>query len=404
MPRTPKALAFATLALLVSACSGTQAGVPAQMPAAAAGRSSSPAQVPSDPQNNFVRACPTLRPREEVLCGALIRTDASSLPIAGLTPDDLHQAYNIPKSGGAGHTIGIVDALDDPYAETDLAHYRAHFHLPPCTTANGCFRKLNQSGVAAHYPSSDVGWSHEISLDLDMASAICPACHIVLVEGTSPTFANLGKAVDTAVAKGAETVSNSYAGEEYAGYDKHYDHKGVVIVASSGDTGFGAGPLQPASFSTVVAVGGTSLFQTAGGRGWTETAWRLGGAGCSARVRKPAWQHDTGCSMRTETDVSAVADPNTGVAVYDSLSQYGTQWLTFGGTSVSSPIIAALYALAGNAAAQNGAHGIWQDGGAHLFDVTAGTDGYCTPAYLCTAGPGYDAATGWGTPNGLGAF
>jgi subtilase family serine protease len=405
MTHTAKTLAFASLALLGVACSGMQGGASAPMPAGSFGQSSSPTQLPAFTENNYVRACPTLRPREEVLCGALIRTDVKShAVVTGLTPADLHAAYNIPNTGGGGRIIGIADALDDPYAETDLARYRAHFKLPPCTTANGCFRKLNQTGVAAKYPSADVGWSHEISLDLDMASAICPACRIVLVEATSPTFENLGEAVDMAVAKGAETVSNSYDGEEFTRYDKHFDHKGVVIVAASGDTGFGAGPLQPASFSTVVAVGGTSLYQASGARAWSETAWSLGGAGCSRRVRKPAWQHDAGCSMRTETDVSAVADPDTGVAVYDSLGINGTPWQVFGGTSVSSPIVASLYALAGNAAAQDAAKGIWQDAGTHLFDVTAGNDGYCTPAYLCNAGPGYDAATGWGTPNGLAAF
>jgi Subtilase family len=392
-------LALATVAALATGCSGgTQPGLPpATAPASATARAQS---AQTNPQN-YVRACNTLGLGEEVLCDALVRTDVGSRNVVkGFTPSELRDAYGIPQQGAPGQTVGIVDAQDDPNAEFDMGRYRAHFGLPPCTTANGCFRKLNQAGIAGDYPSANANWAEEISLDLDMVSAMCPACHILLVEGTSPSFRNLGMAVDTAVAKGATVVSNSYGGVEFAATDKHYDHKGVTIVASTGDHGFAASPQQPASFGTVVAVGGTSLVRATGGRRWAETAWSDAGAGCSQLVAKPAWQHDTGCAMRMEADVSAVADPHTGVAVYDSFGSL-EPWLEFGGTSVSTPIVASLYALAGNAATQNGAKALWLGGGSHLFDVVAGNDGTCLPLYFCNASTGYDGPTGWGTPNGL---
>src|SRR5690348_11880084 len=138
--------------------------------------------------------------------------------IRGYQPCDLQAAYSLPSStGGSGETVGIVDAFDDPTAESDLATYRSTFGLPPCTTANGCFRKVNESGVQGNYPSNNTGWAQEISLDLDMASAICPNCHILLVEGTTNSFADLATSENTAVSLGANVVSNSYGGSESSG-------------------------------------------------------------------------------------------------------------------------------------------------------------------------------------------
>ncbi|GHO70528.1 peptidase S8 [Ktedonobacter sp. SOSP1-52] len=330
-----------------------------------------------------------------------VKPNASSP--SGYNPADLQSAYKLPSaSAGSGQTVAIVDAYDDPNAESDLAVYRSHFGLPACTTANGCFRKVNQTGGTS-YPRANSGWAEEISLDLDMVSAICPNCHILLVEAKSSSFANLGTAVNTAISLGANTVSNSYGGSESSGessYASYYNHPGHIITASSGDSGYGA--QVPAAYNTVVAVGGTSLSKSSNSRGWTETAWNGAGSGCSAYISKPSWQKDTGCSRRTIADVSAVADPNTGVSVYDTYGNVGG-WLVFGGTSVSSPIIASVYALAGNASTVNAASSLYSNTGS-LFDVTSGSNGSCGGSYLCTAGTGYDGPTGLGTPNGTGAF
>jgi subtilase family serine protease len=319
----------------------------------------------------------------------------------GYVPADLLSAYALP-SGGSGQTIAIVDAFDDPNAESDLAQYRAQFGLAPCTTANGCFRKVNQTGGTTP-PASDVGWAEEISLDVDMVSAICPSCNILLVEATTNSLANLGAAVDEAAALGAQAISNSYGAGETgtSSFEFHYNHPGRAITVSSGDSGFARE--FPASSPHVTAVGGTSLSRASNSRGWTETAWSGAGSGCSRIYAKPAWQLDTGCARRTIADVSAVADPATGVAVYDTFGVSGGPWFRFGGTSVSAPIIAAVYGLAGNGGSVNYGSFPYAHTGS-LFDVVGGSNGHCNPSYLCTAVTGYDGPTGLGTPNGAGAF
>jgi subtilase family serine protease len=336
-------------------------------------------------------------------CTALRRTDAGARSfgpaVSGLTPANLLSAYKL-SSGGAGKTVAIVDAQDDPNAEKDLATYRSNFGLPACTTANGCFKKVNQTGGTS-YPTGDTGWSEEISLDLDMVSAICPQCHILLVEATSASYANLGTAVNEAVKLGATAVSNSYGGGESSAetsYDSYYNHPGVAITVSSGDSGYGVE--YPAASRYVTAVGGTHLTTSSTSRGWTETAWNGAGSGCSAYEPKPSWQTDTSCSRRTVADVSAVADPATGVAVYDSYGESG--WLVFGGTSVASPIVASVYALSGNVSGVPAS--LAYSHTSSLFDVTSGSNGSCGGTYLCTAKAGYDGPTGLGTPNGTGAF
>ena len=339
----------------------------------------------------------------------------------GLAPSDIRSAYKLSTLHGNGRTVAIVDAMDDPSAEADLAVYRSHFGLPPCTTANGCFRKVNQNGAAAPLPAGDYGWAEEISLDLDMVSAACPDCHILFVEASSANLDPLGTAVNTAAARGAVAISNSYGAAEdstITGFDHYYNHPGVAVTASSGDSGFGVS--WPASSRFVTAVGGTSLTKATNARGWTETAWSGAGSGCSAFEPKPSWQHDAGCAKRTVADVSAVADPNTGVAVYDTynscghssfcdlllslgLAQGADGYIQVGGTSASSPIIASVYALAGNTTSIAYGSFPYSHTGA-LFDVTSGSNGSCGGSYLCTARPGYDGPTGLGTPNGSGAF
>ena len=354
------------------------------------------------------RVCPGAAAFGDANCHSLVRVDETGEPFAtggpsGYGPADLLAAYKLSSSGGAGQTIAIVDAFDDPKAESDLAVYRSQFGLPACTTANGCFRKINQNGGTS-YPRGNTGWAEEISLDLDMASAICPNCNILLVEATSNSFANLAAAVDQAAAQGATVISNSYGGGEYSGEvsdQEHFNHPGVAITVSSGDGGYGVE--FPAASQYVTAVGGTTLRRDGSARGFSETVWGGAGSGCSAFISKPSWQTDALCSSRTVADVSAVADPNTGVAVYDTYRLHPGGWLVFGGTSVSAPIIGGVYALAGNASSITYGSFSYSHTGS-LFDVVSGSNGSCGSTYLCTGKSGYDGPTGNGTPNGTGAF
>jgi subtilase family serine protease len=381
--------------------------------------------------NRHVCAAPTAG---SAACDALVVTGPSGLAfnakptksttIAGYHPADLQGAYALPSSSaGSGQTVAIVDAYDDPYAASDLATYRSTFGLPAaakCSTSSGrltspggpCFLKVGQSGSATSLPRSNGGWSQEISLDLDMVSAVCPNCNILLVEASSSSLTNLGTAVNEAAQLGANEISNSYGGGESSAdtsYDSsYYNHPGIAITVSSGDNGYGVE--YPAASQYVTAVGGTTLnSSTSTARGWTETAWSGAGSGCSADDPQPAWQTQNPivagvCARRGVADVSAVADPNTGVSVYDSYSYQGVKgWLVFGGTSVASPITASVYALAGNAASVTyGSYPYSHASG--LYDVTSGTNGSCGGTALCTAGAGWDGPTGLGTPDGTGAF
>jgi subtilase family serine protease len=354
--------------------------------------------------SSHARVCTAAR-AGEAACHARVLVDASGAPVAnatpaGLGPSQLRAAYQITSTGTSSTVMAIVDAFGYPTAEADLATYRSTFGLPACTTANGCFRKVDQRGGAS-FPRTDVGWDQETALDLDMASAICPSCQILLVEADTNSNANLSAAVNEAASLGAHVISNSYGGGESGttAFEAAYDHPGIAITASSGDGGFGVE--FPASSPHVTAVGGTSLRTAANARGWTETAWSGAGSGCSTVYAKPAWQTDTGCANRTVADVSAIADPNTGVAVFAPSSRNKSAFLVFGGTSVAAPLIGAVYAVNG------GAVNFGADPYAHLgalFDVTSGSNGTCSPGYLCTAGVGYDGPTGLGTPSGTSAF
>jgi subtilase family serine protease len=339
-------------------------------------------------------------------CHARVVTDAKGNPAVtpapnGYGPSDIRAAYALPSTtAGAGKVFAIVDAYDAPTAEADLGTYRSTYGLPACTTANGCFRKVNQSGGTTP-PRANGGWAQEISLDLDMASATCPNCTILLVEANSNAFTDLAAAEDTAARLGASVISNSYGGSEFAQettstYSSHFNHPGIPITVSSGDNGYGVE--FPAASQYVTAVGGTTL--TKSGSAYSERAWSGAGSGCSAYVAKPGWQTDSGCARRTVADVSAVADPNTGVAVYDSYRYRGAAgWMVFGGTSASAPIIAGTFALGGGTSPSKP----YATAGS-LHDVTSGSNGSCSVAYLCTAGTGFDGPTGLGTPNGVAAF
>ncbi|MEU6324627.1 carboxypeptidase regulatory-like domain-containing protein [Streptomyces sp. NPDC047009] len=369
------------------------------------------------PTSKFVARCFAMRVNA-VNGGKGLR--AAATPPSGLGPSDLVSAYNLPKDGGAGATIAIVDAFDDPNAASDLAVYRQQYGLP--TLNPGQFIKVNQEGLQSNYPRADSGWAGEISLDLDMVSAVAPKANIILVEANNAITPDLGASVNEAVALGAGYVSNSYgsgysstpgSGESAADLQaskEYYDHPGVAVVASSGDEEYGVS--FPASSPYVTSVGGTSLVKDPStARGWSETAWNSRGSdgrnygpgsGCSTIEPKPAFQKDTGCTNRTVADVSAVADPATGVAMYDTYGETG--WLQAGGTSASSPIIASTYADAGPVAKSTYPNSYPYAHTDTLNDVTSGSNGTCTPAYLCTAGPGYDGPTGLGTPNGTAAF
>jgi subtilase family serine protease len=322
---------------------------------------------------------------------------------AGFGASQLRSAYKISGTGSSATTIAVIEAYGYANAEADLAQYRSQFSLPQCTTANGCFKKVNQDGTQGNYPMEELGWMVETALDLDMVSAICRNCKILLVEATTSSFADIAAAVQLAADLGAHVISNSYGGDEFFGidYEYAYDYPAIAVVASTGDVGYGIGVEFPSSSSFVTAVGGTTLATASNLRGWTESAWAGSVSGCSLLSAKPSWQHDTGCDMRTVADVSAVADPNTGVAVYGPVDATTSGWIVLGGTSVAAPIIAGAYGVNGGAV-----HGS-SDPYAHLsglFDIKTGNTGFCDVFYLCNAGFGYDGPTGLGTPNGTSAF
>ncbi|GAA1365007.1 S53 family peptidase [Streptomyces beijiangensis] len=403
------AASFATALLAFAAPSGVAA--PASSP-----HGITVARACAAPTQPNVMACKALRVSSGTVHAAkteTIKPNAAAAAPSGYGPTQLQAAYGLTSaaaSNGSGATIAIVDAYNDPNAEADLAKYRTQYGLSACTTANGCFKKVSQTGSTTSLPASDAGWSEEISLDLDMASAVCPNCHILLVEAKTASMANLGTAVNEAVTLGAKYVSNSYGGSESSSdtsYDtKYFNHPGVAITVSAGDSGYGAE--YPAASKYVTSVGGTALSTSSSTRGWAETVWSTSstegtGSGCSAYDAKPTWQTDTSCTKRMISDVSAVADPATGVAVYDS---YGITagWYTFGGTSVSSPIIAAVYAISGTPSTGSYPAAFPYAHTSSLNDVTSGSNGTCTVSYYCTAKSGYDGPTGLGTPSGTAAF
>lgn len=342
-------------------------------------------------------------------CDAHVRTDASLRPMAtttfqsGFSPAQLRTAYGL--TGPASPLVAIVDAFASPNAAADLAVYRNQFGLGAVTP-----KQVNQNGGSIATVGADVGWGQEEMLDLEMVSAACPGCPILYVGANSASFNDLATAVNTAAAMGAKVISNSYGGREFTSETAlagSYNHPGVAITASSGDSGFGA--QVPAAFNTLTAVGGTSLTLNANNTRRNETVWSGAGSGCSAIIAKPSWQHDPACARRTIADVAAVADPATGVAVYDSFgSTGGANWFVFGGTSVAAPLIGGIYALSGNTSGVPASLSYTNAGS--LFDVTSGSNGRCVRgrqtagAYLCTGTVGYDGPTGNGTPVGTGAF
>ncbi|GAB3581840.1 S53 family peptidase [Calidifontibacter terrae] len=323
--------------------------------------------------------------------------------ISGKTPTDIQSAYKLAGLTSGGRTVAIVDAYGYANAERDLGVYRSQFGLSSCTKANGCLTILNQSGGTTA-PRANVGWSQEQALDLDAVSAACPDCKILLVQASSASMADLGTAVNTASKHaGVVAISNSYGGGDSADatYGSYYNHPGIAVTASTGDNGY-QGASYPASSGYVTAVGGTSLNTAANARGWTEAAWSGSGSGCSTSNQAPVGQSSsvTGCNGRAMADVSAVADPNTGLAVYAPTTTKSSSWSQYGGTSLSSPLVASVYALSGNTAGYANATPYARAGS--LFDVTSGSNGTC--ASWCSSKTGWDGPTGLGTPNGVAGF
>jgi subtilase family serine protease len=359
-------------------------------------------------------------------CFARVVTDAKgnrihvNPDVSGYGPSQFHSGYNLPTTVPVKRTIAIVDAFNQPNILNDLNVYNAQFGLPnmkKCTKAkqSNCLAVLNQNGQTSPLPPNDAGWGLEISLDVEIARAICQNCRINLYEANSNSFANLEAAVNTAAtAKRVKAISNSYGAFGYdctAAQEPGYNHPHIAVTVSTGDSGFGIAC--PANQSTVVAVGGTHLVLNGSGGYSSESAWSGGGSGCSTVNNAQSFQTTAtnwaaiGCgTKRGMADVSADADPATGAAVYDSFGAGG--WNVVGGTSLSSPLIAAVYALAGNVATWNYPAQSAYDSPGSLHDVTTGSNGSggtCTAHPLqCHAGAGYDLPTGIGTPNGLGGF
>ncbi len=411
----------AALALTVGP--GATAGQAAPAATAAATASTALSTPFCSPAAVGHRSCLGLALKRSAPRPAVARRAAPAAPGGGYGPQDIQSAYGLSSTAstkGAGQTIALIEAFRDPAAAADLATYRTYFGLPACTVANGCFQQVDMSGGAS---PTDAGWEQETSLDMDAASAACPLCHILIVESVDDSDANLIAAVQRAVSLGATVLNLSFGGCEggSGNYDNAFRLANMPISVATGDNGYfapdnagcAAGtPEYPASSPYVTAVGGTSLTPSGGARGWSETAWRYsystqygaqgGGSGCSSFEPKPSWQADTGCARRTAADVSADADPSTGMAVFVSDPAAGGGWNVFGGTSLSAPLIAGMYALAGAPASRcRRPHLVprrqrqRRDRGQQRCATSD-----CTPAYLCNAVAGYDGPTGVGTPSG----
>jgi subtilase family serine protease len=402
--------------IMLAGCGGAQSGskladgiVPAVNSNMTAGLS---------PEHGKVTAvCPDRHPGR-AQCMALIFNgtpirDGGSGPLGGFAPADLQAAYHLPStSKSSGQIVAIVNWYDNPNVASDLAFYRSYFGLP---AAN--FFKYNQYGQQYNYPQGDKSRGFEADLDVEMVSASCPNCTIYLVEANSNSVADAETAEAEAVTLGAHIVSNSWNcfGGACNDMQSYFDTAGVTYLAAAGDSSYGTTP--PMDFGTVVSVGGTHLVKGGGKRGWTESVWGGTGipspapgtgGGCSDQP-KPSWQHDAGCAFRTANDVSAVADGDTGVSQYDTYGYSG--WDIAGGTSVATPLVAGIFGLAGNATSQDGGKTFWEkihERPSDLNPILRGSNGHCSPTYLCTDGTheykNYGGPTGWGTPNGIGAF
>ncbi|HEY0194670.1 MAG TPA: S53 family peptidase [Kofleriaceae bacterium] len=337
----------------------------------------------------------------------------------GLGADDLQGAYSIDptKTKTASPKVGLVNAFGYTALESDLAMYRAQYSLPVCNVANGCLTIVNQQGQASPLPANPPmsnDWTVEAALDLDMVSAACPLCKIVIVEANSDSSTDLFAAESIAASMTPDVISNSWGGAEQGDvrpFEKYFDHGDIAIFTAAGDDGYNdqfattKGPDYPGTSGHVISVGATRLERaTLTSRGWTETAWAVsgtkmqsaGGSACSLSIAKPAYQTASPCTFKATADISAVGDPTTGVAVYNAGN---AGWLVAGGTSAASPFVAGVYAATGNGKQTSGA--FLAANPTALNDVTSGNNGTCdNNSILCNAATGWDGPTGYGTPNG----
>jgi subtilase family serine protease len=344
-------------------------------------------------------------------CGGRRISNATSIPagtpaalVPGYQPVHLQGAYGVTgeaKSLGSGVKVAIVSAFIDTTIDSDLAVYRTTFGLPPCTIANKCLTIVQPGG---NRPMPSAAWGEETALDTEMVSAICPNCSIVVVEAKSAKLQDLAAAVDQAASYHPVAISNSYAVPESADNDlddfaNHYQKDNIAILAGAGDDGYGVS--FPASAPSVIAVGGTTLPQNPDGTFGHQTVWAGTGSGCSTQFKKQPWQTDTGCKNRMVNDLAVVADPLTGVAGYSS---YANGWNVYGGTSIATPIVAAMYALSGAPHGNAGGSGLYS-APSGSFAWILGANGTCSPSYFCTAiGQGYNGPAGVGVPYGLSGF
>lgn len=407
-------------------------------------------EVPFRTSNPIRQLCAQPTP-DRMQCLAEVRTDFAPMAQEGMQPDangqkcpfqpgqgycpiDLQQAYNLPSlSKGNGRVVAIVDAYGYHNAASDLAYFRKTMGLKACTTGTKCLRIVNQNGQTSPLPKepppSD-DWKGEQSLDLDMVSGICPNCKIILVQSNDDFTNNLDAGVKTAGRLGAKFIGASWGNGPEGGDNPTFHQVGVVISAAAGDNGggtkYGGGPIQPCTYSTVVCVGGTHLVRANNKRGWSETVWNdwnfddcggpcgATGSACSKKIAKPAWQTDRGCTMRSAADTSATASLRTPVITYNSEEGCNPPqcFFGFGGTSASTQIISAIFALGQNAGNGTGASYVWKHAAGNLYDVLKGNNldpargvNCASPVqYICTARAGYDGPTGLGTPHGVGAF
>lgn len=360
-----------------------------------------------------------------IRCASRVAVDSSGhllrlSPSAAFSPAQLAAAYGIaaPSPANSHPLIAIVDAFDDPKIIDDLHKYQNDFHLaqtPVCpgsvaSAKTACIQKVDQNGGTA-YPKPDPkeGWQLETSLDVEIVAGLCPECRILLVESSTTSFDDLGKAELTALRLGAKIVSNSWGGAEsetQGKYDQYFSHVGAALVFAAGDLGFVAGASYPASVPNTVSVGGTWLFLDQSNNWSVEEAWIGTGSGCSQYESKPAWQHDNACKTRTQVDVAADASPNTGVMIWTTaIRSYG--WYELGGTSLAAPIIAVAFAKSGYLPSSMPASEIpyvKPNTSKYFHDVTVGGNGNCLPISQCMAGPGFDGPTGLGTPNTSNGF